>query len=135
MVRFTTRCAASYSPEVVEVAAGEGDTPSSYTTILPATTIGHEAYGEYKATFTPTADGNYRIGFHAISPAYRFKLFIKGIHVAEDNQTGINALTGNGLHSGNPTFFDLSGRPVNAPCKGVNIVRMSDGTVKKVVCK
>lgn len=135
VVRFTARCAASYSPEVVEVAAGEGDTPSSYTTILPATTIEHEAYGEYKATFTPAKDGNYRIGFHAISPAYRFKLFIKGIHVAEDAQTGINGLAYKAGQNGNETYFDICGCASNAPHKGINIVKMSDGTVRKVVCK
>ena len=135
VVRFTARCAASYAPEVVEIAAGEGDIPTTYINILPATTIEHDAYGEHKTTFTPVKDGNYRIGFHAVSPANRFKLFIKGIHVAEDTQTGINALNSEGLANGKAVFFDLCGRKGNTPHKGINIIRMNDGSVKKVVIK
>ena len=32
-------------------------------------------------------------------------------------------------------IYDLSGRKVNAPMKGINLMKMSDGTVKKVIVK
>lgn len=35
--------------------------------------------------------------------------------------------------SGNVTYYSLTGQPLSSPAKGINIVRQSDGSVKKVV--
>ena len=45
--------------------------------------------------------------------------------------TGIKAIVNGQLTIDN--YYDLQGRRVNNPQKGINIVRMSDGTVKKIV--
>ena len=39
------------------------------------------------------------------------------------------------LYSGNGEVFDLNGKKLSAPQKGLNIIRMSDGTSKKVMIK
>ena len=33
------------------------------------------------------------------------------------------------------SFYDLSGRRQNAPQRGMNIIRMNDGTTRKVIMK
>ena len=51
-----------------------------------------------------------------------------------DFATGIQSVTvDNGLSS--DEWFDLSGRKLQTSQKGINIIRMSDGTVKKVLVK
>ena len=37
------------------------------------------------------------------------------------------------LYSGKVEVFDLNGRKLSAPQKGINIIRMSDGTIRKVI--
>jgi uncharacterized repeat protein (TIGR02543 family) len=37
------------------------------------------------------------------------------------------------LYSGKGEVFDLNGRKLSAPQKGINIIRMSDGTIRKVI--
>ena len=44
--------------------------------------------------------------------------------------SGINAIWADG---GNPKIYTLDGKQLDKPQKGLNIVRMSDGTVKKIV--
>ena len=39
------------------------------------------------------------------------------------------------LSSGNREVYDLQGRQLNSPKKGVSIIRMGDGTTRKVVVK
>ena len=51
-----------------------------------------------------------------------------------DFATGIQSVTiDNGMSS--DEWFDLSGRKLQTSQKGINIIRMSDGTVKKVLVK
>ena len=33
------------------------------------------------------------------------------------------------------SVYDLSGRPLDKPRKGINLMRMADGSVRKVICK
>lgn len=59
----------------MNVAYGIGDDPTTYSEIIPISPISGTAFGSptpLKATFTPTATGDYRIGFHAVSdrPGY-----------------------------------------------------------------
>ena len=59
----------------MNVAYGTGDDPTTYSEIIATTPISGTAFGTpttLKTTFTPTATGDYRIGFHAVSdrPGY-----------------------------------------------------------------
>lgn len=119
---FTVRCAKEWAPERIGVSFGQGDDPTTYTQLVKDTEIEHDAYGAYKQTFTPSEDGTFRIGFHAVSPGNRFKLYLKGIHVVEDEASGISnstEITGDG---NGKLFYDLTGRAAKSPKRGVNIV-------------
>ena len=59
-------------------------------------------------------------------------VLIYGIKWAQDESTGINDLT---AKEGMFHIYTLDGRPTKTLQKGVNIIRMSDGTVKKVWVK
>ena len=58
-----------------------------------------------------------------------FKLFYLGT----DDSVGINSVAGNSQVTKN--IFTMDGRRVNTLQKGINIVKMSDGSVKKVLVK
>ena len=99
---------------------GQGNDPSAYVNILPNTEITSEALMTLGNTFQVAADGVYRIGLHAVSPANRFKLFVNGISVTDETPTGISAVDAAGKQ--NLVFHDLTGRRVSCPAKGVYIV-------------
>jgi hypothetical protein len=49
--------------------------------------------------------------------------------------SGIKGITMDSTIEGNVPVYDIGGRRLAAPQKGINIVRMSDGTTKKIVSK
>ena len=49
--------------------------------------------------------------------------------------SGIKGITMDSTIEGNVPVYDIGGRRLAAPQKGINIVRMSDGTTKKIVIK
>ena len=54
----------------------------------------------------------------------------------EDNDvTGIEQVEAAAKAATVVEIYDLSGRKVSAPVKGINLMKMSDGTVKKVIVK
>lgn len=118
---FDTRCGASYSPENIEAAVGKGNDPTAYESIIKNTEIENDkAYKTLSSSFEVKEDGVYRIGLHAVSPSFRFKLFVRNISVTFDNTTGINSVDANG--NGKDVVYDLSGRKVVQPETGVYIV-------------
>lgn len=121
-LEFSTKCGASYSPENIEAAMGKGEDPAMYQNILKNTEIDNTDYKTLNSNFEVAEDGTYRIGLHAVSPSYRFKLFVKDISITLDNTSGINALNV-GNESGKK-YYDLTGRRVSTPKNGVYI---SDG--------
>jgi hypothetical protein len=50
-----------------------------------------------------------------------------------DKATGIETIQTES--TGADTYYDLTGKALKAPAKGVNIVKKADGTVKKVMIK
>ncbi|MCD8303864.1 MAG: hypothetical protein LUC86_03415 [Prevotellaceae bacterium] len=56
------------------------------------------------------------------------------LNIEEEDLTGVNAAsaTGDGQEV---SRYTLDGKRVNTPQKGVNIIRLSDGTVRKVFVK
>ena len=53
----------------------------------------------------------------------------------EEDATGIQAVENGGMSISDNQWFDISGRKLQTSQKGINIIRMSDGTVKKVLVK
>ena len=51
----------------------------------------------------------------------------------DDNTTGINAI--DALNDAEAEYYDLSGKRLDEPQKGVNIVRMKSGKTKKIIIK
>ena len=51
----------------------------------------------------------------------------------DDSTTGINAI--DALNDAEAEYYDLSGKRLNAPQRGVNIVRMKSGKTKKIIIK
>ena len=65
------------------------------------------------------------------SQAYGWKDFV---NIEEVDVTGIEAVTAEGVGNADITdIYDLNGRRRNALQSGVNIVKMSDGTTRKVI--
>ena len=83
-------CAHSSYPERIEILAGQGDDPTTYTiTLLEATTIGDRNAVSYKASLIPTESGEYRIGFHAISDVNQYRLSINGWNLSGPEATTV----------------------------------------------
>ena len=58
---------------------------------------------------------------------------IKGYY-GDQGYSGVSMVKGSGLKGqGTDTYYNLSGRRLSAPQKGLNIVRMSSGAVQKVL--
>ncbi|MBT2558648.1 T9SS type A sorting domain-containing protein [Hymenobacter sp. ISL-91] len=84
-------------PEGLEVKYGNATTPAAQSNLLwrnininnaaYATTVAGNDDGQVKA-ITPTTTGNYYIGFHAISAADRFNLYVDDISVTATAITG-----------------------------------------------
>ena len=55
--------------------------------------------------------------------------------LGEDNVTGVEGVEATAAAATVVEIYDLSGRQVSAPVKGINLMKMSDGTVKKVIVK
>lgn len=49
--------------------------------------------------------------------------------------TGINGVKANGVNAVEVARYTMDGRQVSAPVKGINLVKMSDGTTQKVLVK
>lgn len=61
---------------------------------------------------------------------------VKGVykHSMIEVPGGVEELRASGMH-GNATFYSLSGRSLSSPAKGISIVRLPDGIVKKLMIK
>ena len=58
------------------------------------------------------------------------------LHRWRDFDDGIDEIKNEELRMNNDDeWYDLSGRRLDKPTKGINIIRMSDGTTKKVLMK
>lgn len=69
--------------EILAVAMGENDDPSTFTTLMEPTRVegAIRAMQHYDVTVIPDHDGVYRIGFHALSPKSQRVLFVAEISV------------------------------------------------------
>ncbi len=72
-------CAASSYAERIEILYGQGDDPTTYSDyLLEDTEITHTDTVGYTAQIVPAEDGVYRIAFHAISDADKYRLYVDG---------------------------------------------------------
>lgn len=77
---FQAKSQSSSYPERLEVKYGKANTVAGMTaTLIEPTDITSAAYEDYSAIITPDADGTYYIGFHGISDADQYYLYIANI--------------------------------------------------------
>lgn len=77
---FQTKSQSTVFPERLEVKYGKANTVAGMTTTLvEPTDIASDVYAEYSAVITPDANGTYYIGFHGISDADQYYLYIANI--------------------------------------------------------
>ncbi|WP_083937833.1 T9SS-dependent choice-of-anchor J family protein [Hymenobacter aerophilus] len=114
-------------PEGLEVKYGTAATPAEQTNLLwsntaitnmqYATAAAGNKEGEVKA-ITPTATGNYYIGFHAISTANQYELFVDDITVTATAITGTSAALQRAINLyPNPTEGNLTVKVSGANAK------------------
>ena len=76
-----------------------------------------------------TPDGRYIAGF-----AYdQGRNYVSYVIDLEDKTSGITGVTAGGSNAVETARYSLDGTRLSAPAKGINIIKMSDGTTKKVV--
>ena len=80
VVKFMASCMSSAYPERFEVYAGYGNTAADMIQqILEPTDIVNTVDEEYEVEFIATQDGELNIGFHAISDANMWNIYISGL--------------------------------------------------------
>lgn len=79
---FRARAGLENYPERIEVKWGNGNAVSNMTNeLLPPTNLTSIAYQPYSNTFSPTTDGDYNFGFHAISDAETYFLYMDSLFI------------------------------------------------------
>lgn len=69
-------------PEALEVKLGNGTNVENFTTtLIPETKLVHQDLREYEAVVTVPADGNYFVGFHALSDRGLYELYVDDVRV------------------------------------------------------
>ena len=78
--------------EIMEVAFGTGDNPSSYTVVAEPFEVVSSSYEEFTAELVVNETGDYRVGIHALSPADLFYICVDDISItAGANQAAADA--------------------------------------------
>lgn len=81
-VQFAAEALMSIFPEILEVKWGQGTTAEAMTgTVMGVTTITNNPFKTFSNTIAPTADGEYNIGFHALSTTDGIVLTIDSVLV------------------------------------------------------
>jgi hypothetical protein len=97
-----------------------------------------EAVLTTKPTLTTTATSQSEPGTYEIivagAEAQNYAItYVKGILTIEENLTGIDQIMVN--ENGSAMIFTIDGKRVDNLKKGLNVIRMKDGTKRKVVVK
>ena len=110
----------------------KGETPRMLANIVPEVEeiALYDSIG-FNTAIDITPDGRYIAGF-AMDDMYNYKGFVLDIGSAA---TAIKAVKASGEETVEVARYAINGTRLAAPAKGVNIVKMSDGTVKKVFVK
>lgn len=92
------------------------------------------AYMNTALTINNLPEGTYEWGVQTVNAAFVGSTFAKGDDIVIGNgATGINNATSTKSNSVEVARYNLSGQAVTKLQKGVNLVRMSDGSVKKMI--
>ena len=84
IISIQSACAMTNYPERFEIKAATACNATALnggTVIIAATTVSHTNWNTYTGTFTPTDNGTYYIGIHAISNANMDELYVKDFSV------------------------------------------------------
>jgi hypothetical protein len=92
------------------------------------TTASNAFEGSPNSSGTLLVDDNSATAYKAATPWRQF-----GTIMGFNEAAGVKAIWAN--EDGNAQIFSLDGKPLNELQNGVNIVRMSNGQVRKVVVK
>lgn len=84
--RYSIRSAGTYDTERFAVSYGQGEDPTTYTSIREAADFRstNSDYTEMNESVTPAADGVYRFAIHACSDGFKSGLYVTGISVKAD---------------------------------------------------
>lgn len=83
-MKYIARPVATNYPETMEIKAGKGATVNDMTIDVQQSTVYTDTkYTVYDLSFVVPEDGNYNIGFHAISPANHYEFCIDDIVLEE----------------------------------------------------
>ena len=134
-VSFKAAAGLSMFPERLEVKWGNDKTVEAMEKeILPATDIASVKYQEFTKRIEPAADGNYYIGFHAISKANEFRLTIDSLSVEVAAEAKAPAMVDNLTAAADPTAALKATLKFNAPTKAVDGSALTDLTKIVVSC-
>ncbi len=82
-MQYIARATATNLPETMEIKAGKSATVEAMTIDVKQATVYPTGNTVYDVTFIVPEDGNYYIGFHAISPANQYEFCIDNIVLTE----------------------------------------------------
>ncbi len=115
--------------ERMEVKWGAGNTAEAMTgELLPATDLTSVSYQTFTRKITPTADGDYCLGFHAISEADRYAIVLDSISVDGTADAKAPASVDNLTATADPTGALKATLKFDAPTKAVDGSALSDIT-------
>jgi hypothetical protein len=125
-------------PERLAVAIGTAPTADAMTTALVEPyTLASTTPALTTVDITVPESGVYYIGFHALSPADSYGLAISKITV-DGEQSALPTLPADLSADASNTpvaYYNLQGVRLSAPQPGINIVRMADGTHRKLILR
>lgn len=128
-------------PERLEARWGQGSTIDALTEELtPSTDITSASWKVFSKEITPTADGAYNFGFHAISNKYEFYLNLDSISITELSDAGAPDSVTNLTATADPTAALKVTLAFNAPSKTMDgsalasvdsiVIRKDGATIK-----
>ena len=123
------------TPEKMEVKAGSAQTVAGMTTqVIPVTTVATGDLTAFKGIFTAKADGVYYFGIHAVSDKGNMTLTVDNVAVTLSDKTGVADVTTSST-AVPVAHYSVAGQRIGADVQGIHIVRMSDGTARKIMVK
>ena len=111
----------------------KGETPRMLASIVPEVEeiALYDSIG-FNTAIDITPDGRYIAGF-AMDDMYNYKGFV--LDIGSEASTAVKAVKVAGDEAVEVARYAINGARLAAPAKGINIVKMSDGTVRKVFVK
>lgn len=88
---------------------------------------------EEKASFVPTKDGLYHIGFHACSEPDGAGLALRNIKVEKSASSAVDIIVNDNESEAPTEFYNMQGMRVNNPLPGQPVIKRHGTTVAKVI--